>query len=547
MLLFVAVPLSGLTFELDRVRARGLRLVDIFGPNPATFNLMGTVNLPQQVRANWRSGRLTTPLSNTILYAPNGTPNVSETYYQDQITSSETRNNLINVFSGPVVEEMVYGNAWGIQANISCRVVPSDGLKLLRIRGWNDYAVFQFFNASTGNHGEPGYQDINSTGPTKLQSGSPVFVNETGVNFDRSLYSLILATDGHNHGDAQYNSDPFNTSQAQPEFQETVDGKLNLQPGRVPVALVEAFLWQGALPDHENDVMDDLLRSTSPLVTKSRAPLYGYKRQPVDVAGFGVQCKVQSTVANVTLDPATHTYSNFTHGTVARPTGGDSDVHPIHLQAFQALSNYNQVRYEHRPRTPERDDSTWLAIHFALGIGPEANTTIPKGLSVPKINYPALRPEDLQLALHKLLGEALIASMDRGGQSAWKGSLRGLDEVVYLKPGVVSFWPILALLGLWAALHIGMTLAALWKKRWAATLGGFELFRLGAAYQEELNSLEHDQFQQSSSLTQIPGMVGVLPGTMKDVEPSFIGLSEVAAHQDGVFVLDRHQANRDAP
>ncbi len=535
MLLFVAVPLSGLSFELDRVRARGSRLVDILGPNPTTFNSMGIVNMPHQARANWRSGRPTTPLSDSILYAPHGTPKVSTTYYHDQITSPQTRNNVINVFSGPAVGEMVYGNAWGMQANISCRVVPRDALKLLRIRGWDNYARLLFREPPE----EPAFYDINSTEATSQLEGYPSFINETGANFGQALYSLVLATDGRFSGNSSYNYDPFDTSQSWSH--ETVDGKLHLRPGRVPVALLEAFLWQGANQDGENEVMHSLLQNGSSLITKSSAE---YQHERIEVAGFAVQCEVQSAMANVTLDPATRTYSNFTHGTVARRTHTDAEVYSIQLQAFHALASFDRDLGTIVPRRPERDDSTWLAIHYALEIAPLARSNRTFTTVYNELKYPALRPEDLQLALHKLLGETLIVVMDRGGQSPWQGSLRGLDDVVHLKRGVVPFWMILTLLGLWAGLHIGMTLAALWKKRWAATLGGFELFRLGAAYQEEVNALEHPRFERSLSLAHIPGMVGVLPGDLEDAEPSFIGLSEVPAQQDGVFVFDRHQAAR---
>ncbi len=182
-------------------------------------------------------------------------------------------------------------------------------------------------------------------------------------------------------------------------------------------------------------------------------------------------------------------------------------------------------------------------MHFALGIAPQSRLS-QRVAGRYDFRYPALRPEDVQLALHKLLGETLIVSMDRSGHSPWQGSLRALDDVVYLKRGVVPFWLILALLGLWAMLHIGMTLAALRRKRWAATLGGFEFFRFGAAYREEVSTLEHSRFEQCLSLADIPGMVGVLHGDLEVVEPSFIGLSEVPARQDGVFVFDRHRAAR---
>ncbi len=329
--------------------------MDILGPNPATFGTIGVIDSHGQARANWQSGRSTTPLSNSILYAPEGTPNVSATYYHDQIRSPHKRNNVIKVISGPAVEEMVYGNAWGMQADISCRVVHQDDLKLLRIRDWNEYGIFSLSRGP----GEPVYYDLNSTYSTPYNGSVPSYINETGVNLGASLYSLIMATDPRVYGNSTFSYDPFNTSESW--SRETVEGKLHLPPGRAPVTLLEAFLWQGAFKVGENDVLDDLLQNGSSWITKSSVNyddipdvVRGVEEdgQLIGLAGFAVQCEMQSAAANFILDPATRTYSDLTHGAVARVTVDDlgAEEYPIHLRAFDAVASHNELDNQFAPR-----------------------------------------------------------------------------------------------------------------------------------------------------------------------------------------------------
>ena len=102
--------------------------------------------------------------------------------------------------------------------------------------------------------------------------------------------------------------------------------------------------------------------------------------------------------------------------------------------------------------------------------------------------------------------------------------------------------PVFALLALWTAVTVGVSIWTLFNRRWAPTLNGFELFRFGAQYTDDINAFDAGRFEACARLRAIPGMVGVLPGQADGGEAGFIGLSENVADQNGRYVYDRTAA-----
>jgi hypothetical protein len=80
------------------------------------------------------------------------------------------------------------------------------------------------------------------------------------------------------------------------------------------------------------------------------------------------------------------------------------------------------------------------------------------------------------------------------------------------------------------------------RKRWAAKLDGFEMFRFGAQYRDEVNAFRADRFEKCEGLNDMPGMVGWLGGEVDGGKEGFVGLSNGTADQNGVFVFERARA-----
>jgi hypothetical protein len=162
-----------------------------------------------------------------------------------------------------------------------------------------------------------------------------------------------------------------------------------------------------------------------------------------------------------------------------------------------------------------------------------------------------LTPKDLQLAAYRLLGHGVIAMMDQGGLNEWTGELRTLKPAIYLVPGVLSWKIVLAILSVWT---LATSAGAFWMllsagPRWATSLDGFEMFKFGAQFTDDVNTFRTVDFEGcGEALTRLPGMVGILPGSAVGGPASqnlgFVGLSENVASKDILYTLNRSQAHR---
>lgn len=152
------------------------------------------------------------------------------------------------------------------------------------------------------------------------------------------------------------------------------------------------------------------------------------------------------------------------------------------------------------------------------------------------LQYPTITPERMNLAIYKLFGEVAIAMM-ASGFGEWTKDPKGLDPVQTLVPGQVSWVIVHALMAVWTFVTILPNMWVFTEKRWAATLDGFEMFRLGAEWQEMVWEFDGEGFKKNENvLLDVPGMIG-------DMEPNekrgFKGLSYRTARLSRDYGYDR--------
>ena len=500
ILIFVAVPLGGLTMELTDAFTYSINKVLIVGPTSDNFNFLGFVDLPNQIRASWRSGRFTTPSDSSILYAVEGSLNVSKTYYQDQLLKSE-ESSMIQVFAGPAVHEPVVGSAWGLSANISCRPTARGQLKIADVHDYDQYTL-----------------KVNGETTEKIR-----WFNETDFHLG-TLYSLVAASDGTWYGDSPYcdisNHDAMTLDHDTRPLTDVTTG------------LLEVYLWQGVHQprnaQYRDNVMDQLLKSDSELISISHVRAPADPEKMIPVAGFGVHCEITSAVGTAEVDPAHRTFSSFQRGS-SKSTGTDQMAYGIQVQAYRAIANFDAKNYEANPRNPSGSDSTLIAAHFALGILPVWNNIDLNAFTDINVAFPALTPANLTTAMYKVLGESVIALMGPGMHIPTYGDLYGLTPVKYLKPGVIPWEPVFILLSVWAALIVSTSVWMACYRRWATSLNAFEFFKFGAQYTNDVNNFSSTKFEECERLRKIPGMVGILSGEISDRKEGLIGLSNERA------------------
>jgi hypothetical protein len=135
----------GLQKRIHAVKNRA----SILGPTPQSVGTRLLLALPQQIRANGRSGLPTTPSDASILYASHGTKDLSLTYYNDRIHKA-TNGETVTFSGGPATIELLRGNAWGMETSISCKVVNQSDLTLFSVNSFNDYKVYENLDGVPG-------------------------------------------------------------------------------------------------------------------------------------------------------------------------------------------------------------------------------------------------------------------------------------------------------------------------------------------------------------------------------------------------------------
>lgn len=562
-LLFIGLPLSGLTMDIADVMVLTNRPAQLLGPGSDTFNVRSVPDMQQQILHNWESGRQTTPSFGAFFYAPDGTQNVSTTYFDDQAGNYAAE---IQVFVGPTVRESVSGKAWGVSANISCKPVPSMELQMLQIRGWNNYSIKDCLTGESSEFTcDPKWLNTDAAESAQYYGANfPLWFNETQVNDLDTEYSLVVAADGYFISLANGSSPYTEVSNHDKMTFDHIRGQRSLDD--VTTAMFEVFLWEGS--DFGDEILQSLTDHQSDLVDITTRPVRG-SSYPVKFGGIGIHCDVTTAVGYAELNPARRTYSNFERGVAvsnaAQSADGSAyDVPPAQVLAITSLAQDHDsglltqklvqfTDYENDQTTFDENESeqTWVLLHDAINsvpLRPALRDVGNKETWVPEA-YSALTPNDLQHAVYKLLGESVIAMMGPGGVDPWFGNLTSLRPTRYLVSGMVPWIPILILLGLWALVLSG---AAVWTvliagPRWAPSLSGFEMFKFGAQYAEVVDDLETVDFQGcDDALKRVPGMVGMLPGTGEGAEGGkkwgFIGLSENVAEKGVTYTLDRRRA-----
>jgi hypothetical protein len=571
-LLFMVIPLSGLSMEVVDASTYDTRDVPIYGPNASSFNSRTYLDLPLSVRRNWESGRQTSPSRGTILYAPHLTKNVSPTYFDDRAIEAARKldGTVIRVFAGPAVRETIWGEAWGLSANISCTPTPLDELQMIRSDGNTSSVKI----CSTREGCE--FEWLSTDDATQRNSGEehklniPVWLNES-----RSLeptnglhsHSLLAAADGWSTTvfDHPLNTtiSPYNRFSNHDEW--TFDHALKgVQQEDITNSLFEILLWQASDSDSrttDDEIFTNYIKHPSPLLSVHNGTTNLIRKNGTGFSGvmigIGVHCDIKSAVGTATLDPNERTFSNFMRGK-ADPshtlTFFPLDVAPVQIQAMASIaSNQHWTNLNGSLATQETLGLAYPDIELADSILSRAQRAVGSAMlpkpGLPYLYYPTLTPQNLTLAMYKLLGESVISLMGEGGVYPWTSStIHGLKPAKYLRRGAVPWQLVLAILAVWAAL---MSVSALWAllfigPRWAPSLSGFELFKFGAQYQAEINQLETVDFKSCiQSLGAIPGMVGILPGKGKVANDlGFIGLSHTVAERSrgAGYTLDRENA-----
>ncbi|KAK8097442.1 hypothetical protein PG984_016581 [Apiospora sp. TS-2023a] len=152
----------------------------------------------------------------------------------------------------------------------------------------------------------------------------------------------------------------------------------------------------------------------------------------------------------------------------------------------------------------------WMGASLALNL-PSYGVDDSVGNLV--LQQPLIRPEQMTVAMYKLFGVAAATMMGQGpGNWTSERGLYRLDPANDLVTGRVPYQIVEVTLVVWAVSTVLPQVWAFlfWGRRWAATLDGFVLFRLGAEWKDVVHKLSSDNLADSGTdcLMHVPGLVG---------------------------------------
>ncbi|KAM7199077.1 hypothetical protein V8F20_005895 [Naviculisporaceae sp. PSN 640] len=517
IVLHIAVPLAGLSMEFSIAMRLSDRPAIILGANETTFNSRPPDDIAEQANARWRLGNPTTPEGAAIIYAPDGTPSVSTTYFEDTIQDNYQKNlqnpsgplnQTISFFTGPSVSERAYGRVWGFLNHLACTPVSpyafGNGLKLLNVSGVHEWSTWD--NLTTAR---------SWNAPTDSQSVYVSNATMLGVT-----YHYVIT---NNYPPYSFDTTYMNAS----EF-----------PLR---ARIELIMWQTFNP--LTSIPDETFKSMSshPLVKSSLNPFNN-----LTYLGYGVSCAAQSSVGLASISTTTNTYSDFSPLAANKPLGevdlslvsqrsGTPHIHALVYDAFTSVPP--------ELTSPKCDPSTyagcdgWAGANRATNGVPiffsaELNPT--SGRTSEKIQLPSISPERMTLAMQKLFGEAAIAAMSTSTGN-WTSSpstnsseptrfMYGLQPVPNIIPGIIHYMYPLVLLAIWVLLTVLPQLhpTLFFGRRWGPILDGITMFRLGAEWTGHVHRLHTGDLLHlgNTSLRGIPGMIGDMNDTSVGIDMS---------------------------
>ncbi|KAI3397721.1 hypothetical protein diail_10490 [Diaporthe ilicicola] len=551
LIFFVTIPLAGLSMEPEHSVTLSDRQIVIIGPNQSTFDTQQSVSIAQMADGRWRQGIPVTPPGETILYAPEGTRNASSAFLEDEARSiyslqsqdfGQPRHN-ITFFSGPAVGERVHGDAWGLLVNISCVPVnPYTGLKLLNITSVDNWTAV----TSDGLHVTASewefYQQGSISSAYTLYTDSSSWHTTPGFGVN---YSYVMTSDRDiTNALSDYSNQPTNQSRV-PRPEIPIQGS------------VEMVLWQsintaeGFSADADQEWLN---MKDSPVIVTSG-----------DYLGYGIQCSVYSTVGTASLSAITNTFSDFRPQQAAYGNTfltwealENLGVYAIQTLVYAAFTSAG-INWQGHDKTSHLCTTDtifstcngWFGANIATngrpmriprsGYGRIQNNTKLSGFI---LQYPAISPERMALAMHKLFGEVAIALMAAGPGNWTDPALKGLDPITDISPGVLPYTLVMALLGLWTLLTVLPQLlipSSFFGRRWASVLDGFAMFRFGAEWRGEVHELRCGDLssQDTTSLCHVPGMVG-------DMAPRRSREAGGASQAPGFVGLSRHRADKSA-
>lgn len=526
---FIAVPLSGLVFEISDGYIATSGAPSLLGRNKTTFNVRYDAYSTESVYRDrapapeaWRMAATPTIPGVGIIYTRESVDRSNHSAFEALPNSLPLNESIPDLFLPPQADKPVSGKAWGLRIKYDCSIVRSaseftilgqkpassileeleDGIRLRTPSGdildmWESFG--QVAESGQNVYNTQAYYEVGQN--TYLESLGDQY-NGTHPGFD--------AGDGEGLVVFEYAAWQFRVNTLHNDKEKALDDNVEPSIEGMGSPYVEDngnftvnntfFALKGDVlgPDYPNKMTDasDLFMLDSIALGSS----YGTLLSVADP--IGVRCVASSDVGTAELDGVTSTFGNF-----QRDPPDFDEYHPFGALRFGQTARYmlNGQYYQHYktgdlPGTVP--DEAEHGHRYGSFVTPEAllrSVNLAFALDAFNLMYdinsyfkrPWSEPED-----------------ERGLTSSREGKILSVASLI---PGAAVGYFVLALFCVWAALSVGLGLWYGFRWRPADRLDGYVMLRKGADMADELKGngefMSGKSFHDSGTLAALSGDV----------------------------------------
>ncbi|KAJ9606789.1 hypothetical protein H2200_008798 [Cladophialophora chaetospira] len=523
--LWVAVPLSGFSFEVQSASVISSKAARILGVNETTFDSRKSHLLWESAYARWSSGDVVTPPGASLIYAPTHAGPASDTYLDDAIHQLNSNQDL-SFFIGPEVDSRVNGRTWGLAVRVVSEAVSPLNQTLIPFRAYWENPL------DAGVSGPYWYRGITikRVRMEPIYGIGSVMILATDSDTTSGIYSNVLT---RRRANVTRNGQTFFQNKFQVGVQQWYDGWMS----NIADTSMEEMEHHPAV--HVNASAYD---SSAPFLSSQIVLTYGLSFEIESAVGYAELSARDRTFSQFRTQPARLLETLFNASkaieTVEAGCWSLSDFNET-KRCLQGLSRLQQTMSNNYNGFREGDGgiplleqlllnaligtrtvndtglaaiSPWYHANVATGgkatlaryiAGRNDSAVHNNSLSLPYFQMTAIDPARMRVAILKMIGEVAIAMMGTGPEPFTAG-LSTVSQAAILRPGIISWKLILPLLVLWTVLFVGLISVYGFRSRFAATLNGYQLFRFGALWGQELRGTPLTNFTDLDLLSQIP-------------------------------------------
>ncbi|KAI9767516.1 MAG: hypothetical protein M1839_004476 [Geoglossum umbratile] len=486
-LVFVALPLSGLTMELGSGFLSSTAHPSVVGYGYDNFNRRYTSGVWSQSGSNWRLAVPARVPAKGVIYTPPGFDR-SPSFLQNFPNVLPGDDGVPEIFLTSQADVPITGKSWGLVLRYNCSVVTK-------------LSDFTILNNRTRSTSDPSNTYSSDNYTINIQNAS------TQTNFAENLVAASEIGATHILPLVPYNiSSPIATEcyyNARPN-----NWRDYLGLGQEEV--LEFTMWQYLYTTRgyleKPPPKESFRTSVGPDIPELKG---AYKEANESMPAIGVRCTSSSAVGTADINGEDITYTNFQQ----------TDT-PIYQDVFNCAPRLTPYLL-----TTDFPGDDWLSSLFSSIEAPPtthvayASEGIDAGSGV-IFQLSVLQGTDLRKALLRKYAAYAVQLLYNGGHGFSGQSIDGLtnpNATAYqpgkvLQRGVIPPALPAVLLVLWSLGSLAFGCYYGFRRRWAATLDGYSMFRFGADLAEKVRDRPEYgmmvSFEECEPLRVLPGLVG---------------------------------------